>query len=82
MTRDDMREQYPNLLVMDPEYLDAAILGVVTRIDGFEAVCYDENKVVRLLMTHDGMTEEEAIEYMEFNMKGAWVGETTPVFLS
>ena len=81
MIRDDIAEMYPDLLVMDPEYLDAAILGVVTRIN-LEAVCYDENKVVRLLMTHDGMTEEEAIEYMEFNMKGAWVGETTPVFLS
>jgi len=32
-------------------------------------------------MEHDKMTEEEAIEYMEYNMKGAWVGETTPVFL-
>jgi hypothetical protein len=81
MIRDEIAETYPDLLVMDPDYLDAAILGVVTRI-GLEAVCYDENKVIRLLMTHDGMTEEEAIEYMEFNMKGAWVGETTPVFLS
>jgi hypothetical protein len=32
-------------------------------------------------MKHDGMDEEEAIEYMQFNMMGAWVGETTPVFL-
>lgn len=81
MIREDIAERNPDLLVMDPEYLDAAILGVVTRI-GFEAVCYDENKVLRLLMTHDKMTEEEAMEYIEFNMKGAWVGETTPVFLS
>lgn len=80
MNRGDISDDYPDLLVMDPDYLDAAIVGVVTRI-GFEAVCYDTNKVVQLLMEHDGMTEEDAIEYMDFNMKGAWVGEHTPVFL-
>jgi hypothetical protein len=78
--REELSEQYPDLLVMDPDYLDSAIMGVVTRI-GLEAVCYSTDKVIRLLMEHDSMTEEEAIEYMEFNMKGAWMGETTPVFL-
>ena len=27
------------------------------------------------------MTREEAIEWMEFNVVGAWVGETTPIFV-
>jgi len=79
--REQISETYPDLLVMEQNYLDPAILGVVTRM-GLEAVCYDENKVIQLLMEHDHMTEEEAIEYMEYNMKGAWVGETTPVFLT
>ena len=78
--REEIAENYPDLLVMDPEYLDEAIIGVATRI-GLEAVCYDTEKVIELLMQHDGMDYEEAIEYMDFNMKGAWVGETTPVFL-
>ena len=26
-----------------------------------------------------GMTEDEAIEYIEFNIIGAWVGENAPV---
>jgi|LauGreSuBDMM15SN_2_FD.fasta_scaffold403017_1 hypothetical protein len=78
--REELSEQYPDLLVMDPDYLDEAIVGVVTRI-GLEAVCYSTEKVIEILMQHSDMTEEEAIEYMEFNMKGAWVGETTPVFL-
>lgn len=78
--REEISDNYPDLLVMDPDYLDAAILGVVTRI-GLEAVCYSTDKVIRLLMEHDGMTEEEAIEYMDYNMKGAWVGDHTPVFM-
>jgi hypothetical protein len=78
--RDEIAERYPDLLVMDPDYLDAAIVGVVTRI-GLEAVCYDTDKVIRLLMGHDKMSYEEAVEYFEFNMKGAWMGEKTPVFI-
>jgi hypothetical protein len=78
--REEIAEDYPDLLVMDPEYLDEAIIGVATRI-GLEAVCYDTEKVIELLMKHDGMGYEEAVEYMDFNMRGAWVGETTPVFL-
>lgn len=80
MNREELSEQYPDLLVMDPEYLDEAIIGVAIRI-GFEAVCYDSSRVVELLMEYDGLTEEEAIEHMEYNMKGSWVGEHTPVFL-
>jgi hypothetical protein len=80
MDREEIAEINPDLLVMDPEYLDEAIIGVATRI-GLEAVCYDTEKVIELLMQHDGMGYEEAVEYMDFNMKGAWVGETTPVFL-
>jgi hypothetical protein len=78
--REELSDHYPDLLVMDPSYLDAAIVGVVTRI-GLEAVCYSTEKVIDLLMKHDGMEYEEAVEYINFNMKGAWMGETTPVFL-
>ena len=77
MNREDIPE---HLLVMDPEYLDEAIVGVVSRIN-FEAVCYSAEKVIELLMEHDNMEYEDAVEYMDFNMRGAWVGETTPVFL-
>ena len=30
----------------------------------------------------DGMSEEESIEYFEYNQIGAWVGDTTPCFLT
>lgn len=78
--REELSELYPDLLVVEPEYLDEAIVGVVSRI-GLEAVCYDTRKVIRLLMGHERMSHEEAIEYFEYNIKGAWVGEHTPVFI-
>jgi hypothetical protein len=38
------------------------------------------NKVLAALM-QDGATHEEAVEWFEFNMVGAWVGEFTPAFI-
>jgi hypothetical protein len=32
-------------------------------------------------MNRDGMSWEEAQEFFDFNIKGAWVGPNTPVFV-
>jgi hypothetical protein len=65
------------LLVMDG--FDDCIIGVGQRFtDHF--VVYDLKKVIAKLM-EQGMSEEEAIEFHEFNQLGAWVGPGTPVFL-
>ena len=69
-------DEYPDLLKADG--FDEAIIGVVQRI-GLQAICYDLNKVIAILMRD--MTEEEAWEYYQFNIAGAWVGESTPFFL-
>lgn len=69
-------EEYPNLLKADG--FDDAIIGVVERI-GVQAICYDQEKVIEILMKD--MTYEEDVEYFEFNIAGAWVGESTPFFL-
>jgi hypothetical protein len=80
MTRDEIAENYPELLVLNPEYFDKAILGVVNRINTV-AVCYSESKIIEILMKEDGMDYDEAIEYYQYNILGSWVGEHTPVYL-
>jgi len=42
---------------------------------------YDMEKIVRKLMKRDGMSHEEAQEYFNFNIGGAYMGEGTPMFL-
>jgi hypothetical protein len=74
---DRLAEEYPDLMRMDG--FDDAILGVVERI-GLQTVCYDLNKVIAILM-EKGMDEQDAWDWYQFNMLGAWVGEATPVFL-
>ena len=33
------------------------------------------------MVERDGMTYEEAIEYFDYNILGAWMGEYTPVYI-
>jgi len=80
MTRDEIAENYPELLCLDPAYFDAAILGVIHDFNR-TAVCYSEQKIIELLMKEDGMDYDEAIEYYQFNILGAWMGEGTPMYL-
>jgi hypothetical protein len=80
MTRDEIAEHYPELLVLNPKYFDKAILGVVNRINTV-AVCYSESKIIEILMKEDEMDYDEAVEYYQYNILGSWVGEYTPVYL-
>ena len=43
---------------------------------------YEYDLCVHILMDRDGMTCEEAIEYMDFNVTGSYVGKKTPIFIS
>lgn len=42
---------------------------------------YDYDMCVHILM-EDNMTYEQAIDYMEYNVVGGYVGEKTPIFIT
>ena len=44
-------------------------------------IVYDAAACVRILMERDGMTQDEADEFFDFNVAGAYVGEQTPLFI-
>ena len=56
---------------------DEAILGHGERC-GLSVVLYDANKCIEILM-RDGMTDEEAIEFFEYNVLGGYIGPSTPI---
>ena len=83
MNRYRIAEEYPDteLMMLEPKYFDKAIVGVVHRVNQPQAICYDANKCIKLLAKYEGMSEDDAAEYFEYNTQGAFVGEHTPVFL-
>ena len=94
MTRDEIAEINPDALLCDG--FDDAIIGMAERINLGPVVAYDVEKMITILMKDmevelDEIEEGETIEmkqyemayeYFEFNIKGAWMGEFTPVFIT
>ena len=63
---------------------DDAIIGpaMVWRNNTMVSVLvYDAEVIRNTLVTRDGMDFEDAREYIEFNIEGAYVGEGTPVLV-
>ena len=62
---------------------DEAIVGIATKRDPYSQplVVYDRDKLVENFMKKDGMTFDEAEEWVSFNIEGAYIGETTPLIL-
>jgi hypothetical protein len=69
-----------------PEYDDVqladgfedAFIGIGDKF-GVLSATYDKQKCLQILQKD--MSEEEAIEYFEYNVLGSWVGDNTPIFL-
>ena len=74
-------ESFPDEEFIFFDGFEAAILGVCETFTKPPRVLYDYRKCVEILVERDGMDEEEAEEFMSFNVTGAWVGESTPAFL-
>lgn len=68
-----------SLLLMDN--FDEAFMGYTTRINEPEVAVYDYDKMIQVCMSRDGMTYDEAEEYIDYNCQGAWVGEQTPYIM-
>lgn len=60
---------------------DKAFIGFVERCGQLPTACYDKQKIIELAI-EDGMSEEQAVEYFEYNINGAYVGEYTPFYLT
>ena len=59
--------------------LEAAFIGIGRQFNTPIAV-YSRSKAIQCFIDQ-GMTEEEAEEFFEFNTAGAYVGEQTPIFI-
>lgn len=59
---------------------DSAFLGIDQSRDKPRAV-YSESKIIDNLVDDQEMTLEDAIDYYQFNIAAAYVGEQTPLIL-
>jgi len=77
--RERISEINPEALLL-PENYDNALMGYINQWNAPTVAAYSSEKIVRVLQ-QDGLSYEDAYEYYEFNIAGAYLGENTPLFL-
>jgi hypothetical protein len=74
---DKIIEMYPDETFLIVSDMDEAIIGV--DINTFRLV-YSVEKIYEVLMK--SMSREDAIDYFDYNILGAYMGDMTPIFVS
>jgi hypothetical protein len=74
--RDKILESYDEVLFADG--FDDAIIGFEPNM---WKVVYSRRKCVDILIQTEGMSEEDAIDYLEYNTFNAYVGDNTPLWV-
>jgi hypothetical protein len=59
---------------------DEALVGYIELAGSHNVALYDRDKCIQILMDDHGMDDEEAIEYFDYNVTGAYMGPNTPAF--
>jgi hypothetical protein len=81
--REEIAAADPDILFADG--FDDALIGYTDSWGAENSRCiravYDYTKCVEVLTNRDGVSYEDAVEYLEFNTLGAYVGARTPVFV-
>jgi len=74
-----LAELNPDALLADG--LEAALVGYTVNHHHPTVAVYDIEKCIDVLVERDGMTPEEADEFLSFNTLGAYVGENGPLYV-
>jgi hypothetical protein len=61
---------------------DAFVGTTISAFGRKQVAIYDYDKCILILMHDNHMTEEDAIEYFDYNVIGSWVGEDTPIYIN
>ena len=70
-------EVYQDEEILKADGFDDAVIGIE---ESSMRLIYSVGKCIETLITEEDMSLEEAMEYFDFNVKGAWVGDKTPIW--
>ncbi len=75
---EEILEYYPDETFLKADGLDSAVIGV--EIAEPMRLIYSVSKIIEHLVTEDEMSVEDAMEHFEYNIRGSYVGEQTPIW--
>ena len=84
-----MTDVYAKAMIMERLADEEALLAdgfdnaLIGHTQGMNVVAvYDYDLCIDILVKNDEMSIEDAVDYMSFNVVGAYMGEKTPLFVS
>lgn len=78
---DNIAELFPDENILQIDGFDDCIIGYVHRCGQGPILCYDENAIIDKIMKDHECDWDDAVDHFEFNIAGAWMGDSTPCFL-
>jgi hypothetical protein len=72
---DKILEWFPEEDILKADGFDEAIIGIETNE---MRLIYSVSKCIQILCRD--MNEEEAVEFFDFNVRGSYVGDKTPIW--
>ena len=72
---DEIISRYDDEDILKADGLDEAVIGIDERS---MRLIYSVTKCIAIFMKE--MSEDDAKEYFEFNVAGAWMGDKTPIW--
>jgi hypothetical protein len=78
MTRYEINELAEGAILLDG--FDDCIIGITEEFGNGPRILYSKEKIINKLM--EDMSEEESLEYFDFNIIGGYFGEQNPIFLT
>lgn len=78
LTIDDINEFAEGAIKLTD--LDQAIVGITEEFGKDTRILYSVKKILNIMM-ENGMSEEESLEYYNYNILGGYFGERNPIFL-
>jgi hypothetical protein len=79
LIKEALAEINPDALLADG--FELALVGYTTNQHHAVVAVYDLSICEDVLVSRDGMTHDEAEEFLSFNTLGAYVGENGPLFV-
>lgn len=70
-------DHYPMEELLIADGFNDAIIGIDS---SSMRVIYSVEKCIEILCLDDGMDPDDAIEHFEYNVRGSYVGEKTPIW--
>ncbi len=74
---DDIIESFPDEDILKADGFDKAVIGI--ELDTMRLI-YSKLKCVEVIMLTADLSYDEAIEFLDFNVFGSYVGELTPIW--